>query len=105
MIACVSSDGPMVVSEFEADADSILMGFGVTYEAFLKLIFGEAEPCGLLPFQMPASMKAMEEQQEDVPFDMDCHIDTEGHVYDFAFGMNYSGVICDERVKKYKKTE
>ena len=105
VIACVLSDGPMVVSEFEADADSILMGFGVTYEAFLKLIFGEAEPCGLLPFQMPASMKAMEEQQEDVPFDMDCHIDTEGHVYDFAFGMNYSGVICDERVKKYKKTE
>lgn len=101
VIACVSSDGPMVVSEFEAQADGIFMGFGVTYEAFLKLIAGEREPSGLLPFQMPKDMKTMELQKEDVPFDMECHTDSEGHSYDFAYGMDWNGVIYDERVKKY----
>ncbi len=102
VIACISSDGPMVVSEFETEADGIFMGFGVTYEAFLQLIAGEAEPYGLLPFQMPKDMKAMEEQKEDLPFDMECHVDSEGNTYDFAFGMNWDGVIADERVKKYR---
>ena len=31
-----------------------------------------------------------------------CYRDADGHDYDFAFGMNWSGVISDERVKKYK---
>ncbi len=103
VIACISSDGPMVVSEFERDADGILMGFGVTYEAFLQLICGRAEPYGLLPFQMPANMRTVEEQCEDVPFDMECHVDSEGNVYDFAYGMNWGGVIKDARVRKYKR--
>lgn len=29
-------------------------------------------------------------------------MDSEGNTYDFAFRMNYSGVICDERVGKYR---
>ena len=28
--------------------------------------------------------------------------DADGNIYDFAFGMNWSGVINDERVKKYR---
>jgi beta-glucosidase len=32
---------------------------------------------------------------------MECYTDTEGHTYDFAYGLNYSGVIDDDRVKKY----
>ena len=52
--------------------------------------------------QLPASMRTVEEQFEDVPRDMECHKDADGHVYDFAFGMNWSGVIDDARVKKYK---
>ena len=31
-----------------------------------------------------------------------CHVDTEGNAYDFAFGLNWSGVIEDERVTKYQ---
>lgn len=48
-------------------------------------------------------MKTVEEQREDVPFDMECYIDRENHAYDFAYGMNWDGVICDERVKKYRR--
>jgi beta-glucosidase len=37
-----------------------------------------------------------------VPFDMECHVDSEGHRYDFGFGMNWKGVILDGRGKQYK---
>ena len=37
---------------------------------------------------------------------MECHVDSEGNIYDFAFGLNWSGVINDDRVKMYaNKTE
>ena len=32
---------------------------------------------------------------------MECYVDSAGHVYDFAYGMNWSGVIDDARVAKY----
>ena len=66
------------------------------------IISGKAEPSALLPLQMPADMRIVEEQFEDVPRDMKCYTDSEGHLYDFAFGMNWKGVIDDERVAKYK---
>ena len=46
--------------------------------------------------------QTVEEQQEDVPFDMKCHVDSEGNVYDYAFGLDWKGVISDERTKRYK---
>ena len=47
-------------------------------------------------------MEAVEANEEDVPRDMDCYVDSEGNSYDFAFGLNWSGVIDDERTKAYK---
>ena len=32
---------------------------------------------------------------------MECYKDANGNVYDFAFGLNWSGVIYDERVATY----
>lgn len=37
----------------------------------------------------------LEEQFEDVPPDMEYHVDTEGHTYDFGYGMNWSRIIED----------
>ena len=62
---------------------------------------GQYEPTGLLPLQMPEDMDAVEAQYEDVPRDMDCYIDSAKNIYDFGFGLNWSGVIDDERTKKY----
>jgi beta-glucosidase len=92
----------MVMSEIEAYSDAILLSFGVQNQAILETVSGASEPSGLLPMQLPADMKTVEEQFEDVPRDMECHVDSDGHMYDFAFGMNWSGVIDDARVKKYK---
>ena len=68
----------------------------------MDIISGKAEPSALLPFQMPTDMKTVETQYEDVPRDMKAYVDSEGNTYDFAFGLNWNGVIDDERVKKYQ---
>jgi beta-glucosidase len=46
-------------------------------------------------------MKTVEEQSEDVPRDMKCYFDSDGNNYDFGFGLNWKGVINDERAAKY----
>ena len=102
VIVVIETGRPVVLSEIEPYADAILISFKVQHQALLEIISGKTEPSALLPMQMPADMKTVEEQQEDVPRDMRCYQDADGHTYDFAFGMNWSGVINDERVKKYK---
>jgi beta-glucosidase len=94
---------PMVMGEFEKDADGIIAGFGLQTQAMMDIISGAAEPSGLLPLQMPADMKTVELQKEDVPHDMQPYKDSEGHMYDFGYGMNWKGVISDSRTIKYKK--
>lgn len=102
VIVQVDANRPMVMSEFEGVADAILFGFSVQKQAVLDILSGKAEPTGLLPMQLPADMQTVEEQLEDVTRDMRCHVDSEGNTYDFAFGMNWKGVINDARTEKYK---
>jgi beta-glucosidase len=94
---------PMVFAEFEKNANAILADFGVQGQANLDIITGKAEPSALLPLQMPLDMKVVEAQYEDVPHDMKCYTDAEGHLYDFAYGLNWKGVIKDARTAKYSK--
>ena len=102
VVAVVHVSKPMVFSEFEQAADAILVHMGVQDQALLDLLSGAVEPSGLLPFQMPLDMMTVEEQKEDVPRDMTPYTDSEGNSYDFAYGLNWSGVIDDARVARYK---
>ncbi len=101
VIVSVDVTNPMVFSEFEKNANAILVNFGVQGQAALDIITGKTDPSGLLPLQMPADMATVEKQFEDVPHDMVCYKDSEGHVYDFAYGLNWKGVINDARTAKY----
>jgi len=103
VIVSVNVSKPMVFSEFEKDVNAILATFEIQDQAILDILTGVYEPSGLLPMQMPADMKIVELQKEDVPFDMTCHTDSEGNIYDFGFGLNWAGVIKDARTEKYKK--
>ena len=102
-VITVISTGKPFVPEFEPYSDAILVSFGCQNQALLDLVSGAVEPSALLPMQLPADMKTVELQKEDVPFDMECYVDTEGNAYDFAFGLNWSGRIEDERVRKYAR--
>ena len=102
VVVVVEAAGPMIFSEFEDQVEAIIMNFGgISEEAILEIVAGKTEPSGLLPIQMPSSMDTVEMQDEDVPRDMECHEDSEGNIYDFAFGLDWNGVIQDERVEKY----
>lgn len=103
VIVSMLLSNPAVVAEFEEGADGLLIHFGVQDQAVLDILSGKAEPSGLLPFQMPANMQTVEEQLEDVAHDMEPHVDTEHNVYDFAFGLNWEGVMTDSRTIKYRK--
>ena len=102
VVVIVGVSKPMVFSEIEKSADAILIHFGIQDQAILDILTGVYEPSGLLPFQMPVNMKTVEEQDEDVPRDMVPYTDSEGNTYDFAFGMNWKGIIQDRRVEKYR---
>jgi beta-glucosidase len=102
VIVAVNATNPMIFSEFESEVDGILIAFGTNNNAaFLDIVTGKTEPSGLLPVQMPKDMETVEAQDEDVPRDMECYVDSAGNTYDFAFGLNWSGVINDDRVAKY----
>jgi len=103
VVVVVKVSNPMVFTEIEKSASAIVIHMGVQDQAIMDIMTGAAEPSGLLPFQMPLNMKTVEEQFEDIPRDMKCYVDAEGNTYDFAFGLNWSGVINDKRVAKYKR--
>lgn len=103
VVVSINMNNPMVFSEFEKNANGILVHFGVQDQALLDILTGSAEPSALLPMQMPANMETVEKQFEDVPHDLTVYVDSEGNRYDFAYGLNWKGVINDERKSKYKK--
>ena len=104
VIVFLNMANPTVVSEFEKNANAIMVHFGVQDQALMELITGAAEPSALLPLQMPADMETVEAQFEDAPHDMKCYVDAEGNTYDFGFGLNWKGMIKDQRTSKYKKS-
>ena len=103
VVVAINASKPLVLAEIEPYADAVLLSFGVQRQVQLDVVAGRVEPSGLLPMQLPADMHTVETQLEDVPFDMECYRDAVGNVYDFAFGLNWSGVIRDGRVKKYSR--
>ncbi len=104
VIVSVNVENPAVFSEFEKQAHAILVTFGVQDQAVLDTLAGASEPSGLLPLQIPANMETVEAQLEDVPHDMQSHVDAEGHIYAFGYGLNWQGVIKDGRTEKYRLT-
>jgi beta-glucosidase len=103
VIVSVNINNPMVFAELEKQANAIIADFGVQGQASLDILTGKAEPSALLPLQMPLDMQTVEAQFEDVPHDMKCYTDSEGHLYDFGYGLNWKGVIKDARTAKYSK--
>ena len=102
VIAAVSMERGMVWTEVEPLCDAIFVSYNAQKtDSIARMILGQIEPAGLLVFQQPASMEAVEAQVDDVPRDMECYKDAAGNTYDFAFGMNWAGVINDGRTETY----
>jgi beta-glucosidase len=79
---------PYVMDEASGlkNAGAILATFGVTDVAMLDVLSGKFKPQGKLPFALPKTLKAVQEQKSDLPgFDET----TDGALYKFGFGLTY----------------
>lgn len=74
---------PAVIPELADSASAILANFGASNEAVFDVLFGEFNPTGKLPFEMPSSWEAVLNQKEDVPFD------SEDPLFPFGYGLSY----------------
>lgn len=74
---------PAVIPEISAASKGLLATFGASDEALLDVIFGNFNPRGKLPVEMPSSMDAVRKQKEDMPYD------SENPLYKFGFGLSY----------------
>jgi len=103
VVVVLKMSNPTVVAEFEKEIEGLLINFNVQDQAVLDILSGAVVPSGLLPLQMPAGMATVEQQYEDVPLDMEPHMDAAGNSYDFGFGLNWNGRISDERTARYRR--
>ncbi len=76
-------DRPAILADIEPVAASLIANFGACDDAFVRVLFGEAEPEGNLPFDIPSSMAAVEASHSDAPFD------TVNPTYRWGFGLRY----------------
>ena len=76
-------DRPAILTPLKELGVSLIVNFGATDEAFARVLFGEAEPKGRLPFQIPSSMAAVLNNLPDVPGD------TLDPAYEFGDGQRY----------------
>lgn len=83
-IVDVYLDRPAVVPELAEEAAALLANFGSSTDAFLDIVLGKAEPEGRLPFDLPSSMKAVEESREDMQYD------TKDPLFKFGHGLRYA---------------
>ena len=88
-------DRPAVIPEIAGRSVGLLASFGADDAAVLDVVFGRFQPEGKLPFEMPSSMEAVRNQQEDVPFDSKDPLFPFGHglVYDMNLPATADGTI------------
>jgi beta-glucosidase len=82
-VISVYMERPAVIPEIAAQAVGVIAEFGAEDDALLDVIFGDFNPSGRLPLELPRSMAAVKAQFEDVPHD------SEDPLFTFGFGLSY----------------
>lgn len=72
-----------VIPEISAASKGLFASFGSSDDAFLDVVFGNFNPQGKLPIELPSSMEAVAAQKEDMPYD------SKDPLYKFGFGLHY----------------
>lgn len=91
-ILAINFTNPWVIDEVdsgtppEGKAKSILATFGTTQEALLDIVSGAFNPTGKMPFTIPVSEKAVQENKSDVPG----YLESKGYgLFMFGAGLSY----------------
>lgn len=88
-ITVMNLERPAVIPEINASSKALIADFDVSDEVIMGLIFGEFYPSGRLPFELPSSVQAVEDQKEDVPYD------SQDPLYEYGHGMRYANQPID----------
>lgn len=75
-------DHPAVLTDVLSPA-AVFASSGTDDRPFVEVLFGQAEPEGSLPVDLPRSMAAVEASRNDVPFD------TVDLLFRFGHGLRY----------------
>lgn len=81
IILSIFLDRPAVLTDVQSEVTAILANFGASDEAVIDVIVGNAEAIGRLPFELPASMSAVESQHPGAADD------SEDPLYPFGYGL------------------
>jgi beta-glucosidase len=76
-------DRPAVIPEINAAAAGLIGTFGASDAALCDIVFGKTKPTGTLPFELPSSMAAVDNQKEDLPYD------SADPLYPFGHGLTW----------------
>ena len=83
LIVIVDLNRPAILDSINQMSSALVGTFGVDESVIFETLFGESKPSGKLPFEIPSSMKEVNEQLEDVPDD------TMNPTFKFGFGLTY----------------
>ena len=76
-------DRPAVIPEIAQSATAVIADYGASDKSVCEVIFGNTEPQGKLPFELPSSVEAVSNQKEDVPSD------SKNPLYSFGAGITF----------------
>ena len=82
-IVIVNLERPAILTDISEVSAALMADFGTSDEVLNELIFGMETPSGKLPFELPSSWEAVENQLEDVPYD------SADPLYEFGYGLSY----------------
>ncbi|NND16625.1 MAG: glycoside hydrolase family 3 protein [Eudoraea sp.] len=72
-----------ILTEISKASGALFGEFGTSDEVLVEVLFGKMNPEGKLPFELPSSKEAVENQKEDVPYD------SKDPLYPFGYGLVY----------------
>ncbi|BFP41500.1 glycoside hydrolase family 3 N-terminal domain-containing protein [Flavobacteriaceae bacterium GF1] len=82
-VVVANLERPAILTPIDEEAKAVMADFGISDKVLAKLVFGEANPEGKMPFELPSSWEAVQKQLEDVPYD------SENPLYPFGHGLSY----------------
>jgi beta-glucosidase len=82
-VVTVYLDRPAILTPIRDHARALIANFGVSDAALIDVLTGRASPEGRLPFELPATMAAVEAQRSDLPHD------SRHPLYRYGFGRSY----------------
>ena len=83
LVIVVDLNRPAILSSIKKHSSGLVGTFGVEDKIIFEALFGEFNPSGKLPFEIPSSMDSVLNQKEDLPDD------SLNPTYEYGYGISY----------------